>query len=251
MRILLPPSEGKAAGRRGRPSDVDALSFSGLAGMRREVATALAVVSGRPDAPAVLGVGAGVAHEIRRNTVLGEAPALRARQTYTGVLYDALDLGSLDPSARRRAAGWVWIFSALYGVVRTGDRIAAFRLSMGVDLPGVGPLAAAWRPHLEEALRGETGRGLIVDCRSAAYAAAWTPRDDAADRWVQVRVPGASHMAKHTRGLVAREILSDGLDPREPVDLADALSVAFDVNLTPPSRPGRPWVLDVVPPAGG
>ncbi len=217
--------------------------------MRRDVAAALATASEQPDAAAILGVGAGVAHEIRRNTVLGEAPALRARQTYTGVLFDALDLNSLDTSAKRRAAGWVLIFSALYGVVRPGDRIAPYRLSMGVDLPGIGPLAAAWRPHLERALQDEMGRGLIVDCRSAAYAAAWTPQGRGADRWVQIRVPGASHMAKHTRGLVARAILERGLDPREPVDLADALAEAFDVNLTPPARAGRAWVLDVVPPA--
>lgn len=251
MRILLPPSEGKTAGARGRPYDPDALSFPGLSAIRRDVAAALAAVSGRADAPAVLGVGAGVAHEIDRNTVLDTAPARPARDTYTGVLYDALDLAGVDAGATRRAARWVLVFSALYGVVRPGDRIAAYRLGMGVDLPGVGPLAAAWRPHLERALAGETGRGLIVDCRSAAYTAAWRPRGDDADRWVQVRVPGASHMAKHTRGLVARSILVHGRDPREPIDLAEGLAAEFaDVDLTPPVRAGRAWVMDVVPSAG-
>ncbi len=251
MRILLPPSEGKTAGRRGRPYDPDALAFPDLGAMRRTVADALAAVSERDDAPAVLGVGAGVAHEIDRNTTLSDASALAARDTYTGVLYDALGLPSLDAPAKRRAARWVLIFSALYGVVRPGDRIAAYRLGMGVDLPGVGPLAPAWRPHLDRALGGETGRGLIVDCRSAAYVAAWTPRGDDADRWIQVRVPGASHMAKHTRGLVARTILIHGHDPREPVDLAELLTTEFaDVGLTPPVRTGRAWTLDVVPSAG-
>ena len=107
MRVLLPPSEGKAAARRGRACHIDSLSLPSLGPMRRDVAAALATASEQPDAAAILGVGAGVAHEIRRNTVLGEAPALRARQTYTGVLFDALDLNSLDTSAKRRAAGWV------------------------------------------------------------------------------------------------------------------------------------------------
>ncbi len=252
MRILLPPSEGKTAGRRGRPYDPGALAFPDLAAMRRTVAEALAAVSAQDDATSVLGVGAGVAHEIDRNTVLDRAPALAARDTYTGVLFDALDLATLDAASKRRASLWVLIFSALYGVVRPGDRIAAYRLGMGVDLPGVGPLAPAWRPHLDRVLDREMRRGLIVDCRSAAYVAAWTPRGDEADRWIQVRVPGASHMAKHTRGLVARAILTGGLDPGEPIDLADALAGIFDdVSLTPPARKGRAWSLDVVASAAG
>lgn len=250
MRILLPPSEGKTPARRGRPFDPTAVAFPNLGEMRQDVATALAAVSARDDAATILGVGPSVAHEITRNRALDTSPGQAARATYTGVLYDALDLAGLDAAAKRRAARWVLIFSALYGVVRPGDRIAPYRLSMGVDLPGIGPLAAAWRPHLAEVLETETARGFIVDCRSATYAAAWTPRGTHADRWVQVRVPGASHMAKHTRGLVARAILEQGIDPRRPADLAAELGAIFrDVTLTPPPRAGRPWVLDVPPPA--
>ncbi len=75
---------------------------------------------------------------------------------------------------------------------------------MGVNLPGAGPLGSLWRPQLSAVLPETVGRGLIVDCRSSTYAGAWTPSPELASRWVQVRVPGASHMAKHTRGLVAR-----------------------------------------------
>ena len=38
MLILLPPSEGKTAPRRGTRLDLDRLSFPGLSGARREVA---------------------------------------------------------------------------------------------------------------------------------------------------------------------------------------------------------------------
>ena len=84
----------------------------------------------------------------------------------------------------------------------------------------------------------------MVDCRSSTYAAAWSPTGDLADRWVQVRVPGATHMAKHTRGLVARELCLVGRDVRSVPDLVPVLEASFDVALTPPAKPGRPWVID-------
>ena len=68
------------------------------------------------------------------------------------------------------------------------------------------------------------GRGVVVDCRSSSYAAAWRPGPEVAARTVAVRVlreqDGArsvvSHMAKHTRGLVARALLQAPRAPRTP-----------------------------------
>ena len=92
------------------------------------------------------------------------------------------------------------------------------------------------------------GRGVVVDCRSSTYAAAWRPGADLAERWVQVRVPGATHMAKHTRGLVARHLCVAGVAPRSVPALADVVAGAFGVELHEPARPGAPWVLDVTAP---
>ena len=157
----------------------------------------------------------------------------------------ALD-ATLEAAARRRANRWLVVVSALYGAVRPTDAIAPYRLSMAVNLPSVGPLASAWKPELGRVLPAAAARGLVVDCRSSTYAAAWTPQGPLATRWVQVRVPGATHQAKHTRGLVARRLCEVGVDPRHPVGLCAALDDRFDVSLTEPARPGRPWVLDAV-----
>jgi hypothetical protein len=61
---------------------------------------------------------------------------------------------------------------------------------------------------------------------------------------VQVRVPGATHMAKHTRGLVARHLCEQGADPRRPAQLVGVLDDAFETSLAAPVRPGQPWVLE-------
>lgn len=245
MLVLLPPSESKTGRSRGKPLDLDSLSFPALTPARQRVLTALAEVSAREDAHEVLGVSPTLGAEVARNTVLTSAPAPPASHVYSGVLYDALDLASLSSGAKRRAGRWLVIVSALFGAVHPGDRIPPYRLSMAVNLPGVGPLAGHWREVLDDELGAAAGTGLVVDCRSSTYAAAWQPTGETARRWVHVRVPGATHMAKHTRGLVARHLLGVDREPRTPRALVAALEPAFDVALSPPAKGAGPLRLDV------
>lgn len=225
--------------------DLGRLSFPELTPVREKVIDALAEVSARPDAAVALGVSPNLQDEIDRNLRVREAPAVRALSLYTGVLYDALDHPSLDPAARRRANSRLLVVSALYGALRPGDRVTPYRLSMSVNLDGLGPLTSVWREPLGDALPAVAGRGLVVDCRSSTYAAAWTPRGPLADRWVQIRVPGATHMAKHTRGLVARHLCAESRDARTPDALERLLEPGFETRLHEPAKAGRPWVLDV------
>ena len=245
--ILLPPSETKHARRRGFPADPAGWSFPELTPTRERVAAALREASAAPDAPARLGVSPGLLDEVARNLVLDTSPATRVADLYTGVLYDALDLPSMDAAARRRAWRWLVVVSALYGALRPRDLVAAYRLSMSADLPGLTGLAREWRGPLDPVLTAAAGRGAVVDMRSAPYAAAWTPTGAVRERWVQVRVPGASHHAKHTRGLVARRLCVEGVDARTPARVADVVARGFTTTLHEPTGPTRPWVLDVTP----
>ena len=222
MLILLPPSEGKAAEGDGPPLDLAGLAFpESLTRTRERVLTALERVCAGREARARewLGLSPGQAGEIERNTRLREAPTLPAARLYTGVLYDNLGLADLDPE---RTARSVLIFSGLWGALRTTDRVPPYRLAMGARLPRLGALAAVWRPALTAALPSE---GLIVDMRSAPYAAAWRPEA------VRVRVfreqdgrrTVVSHMAKATRGAVARALLQGTADPATPEELVKVL----------------------------
>lgn len=233
MLVLLPPSEGKTSPRRGRPLDLGTLGHPGLTTTREAVLSALADLSARPDAAAVLGVGASLSTEVERNTRLREAPTAPARLIYSGVLYGAAGLASLSGTALRRAQRSVLTVSALWGLAAPLDRIPAYRLSMGTDLPGVGPLARRWRlPLATEMARlaDETGERLLVDCRSADYRAAWRPSGEDWDH-VSVRVlrddgdrlTVVSHEAKYTRGLLVGHLLgrAEAL-PRSADGLAEA-----------------------------
>ncbi|MGI5237292.1 YaaA family protein [Dactylosporangium sp. CA-139066] len=224
MLILLPPSEGKAdAPRRGNPVELDRLTLPGLRDARLAVIRDLVKLSAEPGtALDTLGLTPGLAGELERNARLESAPALPAGKLYTGVLYDALGLATLDTAAKRRAGRQLLIFSGLWGVVGIGDRIPPYRCSIGVRLESTGPLAGHWRKALDGTLDELAGDELVLDLRSSAYAGMWAPRNG-----VTVRVlhggKVVSHFNKATKGRIVRALLDAGARPRTAVKLAQTL----------------------------
>ena len=253
MLVLLPPSEGKAAATRGKPLDLQALSWPELAPARTRVIDALVeLTSGDVDhARKVLGISPRLDEELRRDAVLHTAPTLPAERLYTGVLYQALDIASLDAAALRWARKHVVVVSALMGLLHLKDRVPSYRLNICTRLPPVGHLVDYWRRELPDALTSAAGRGLVVDMRSSDYASIWRPKPPIAERTVQVHVKrGAkvvSHDAKWTRGLVTRQLALASTTwarpPRTPEELVDALAPAFTVSLEPA---GASWRLNVL-----
>lgn len=266
--VLLPPSEGKApAPRRGRALDVDALTFPDLAATRRRLLTALVeLCSADPEvARGTLGLSPGLADEVTRNAALLRTPTRTAAELYTGVLYDTLGLASLPADARRRANRSLLIFSGLWGVLRLGDRVPAYRLSPDVVLPGLGTLASMWRAPLAAALDQATaepaGKGPVLDLRSTSYASLWRPSGAVAERTVTVRVlqerrpgdPGSrvvvSHFNKATKGRLVRSLLLSGAAPRKPAELLEvirALGYVAEPTPAPARKAGRQHQLDIV-----
>lgn len=245
--VLLPPSEGKRAPKRGKPLDLDALHNAALTSRRRMVLDSLvSLCSGPPDeAAAVLGAGPTLAAEVARNAALASAPTAPARSVYSGVLYDALGLDDLPRGASRRATASLLIFSALFGVLRTTDRIPAYRLSGGVDLPGIGRVASSWHAALSDVVPPLAGDGVVVDLRSGTYLPMWRPRRDLASRVVRVRVVSevdgerlaVTHQSKATKGRVARSLVLDSGRPRGRADLADHLvTLGWTVGSSPDSQ---------------
>lgn len=256
MLILLPPSEGKTAPSSGAPLDLDSLTIPALAGERRTVLGTLATVSALPDAVAALGVGASLEDEVRANVDLMQAPAAPGHRVYTGVLFDALDYSSLSEGARTRARQHALVFSALFGATALGDRIPAYRLPITAKLPGMGGLAAWWRPRITPALDElSASTGVVVDCRSGGYAAQWkAPVETGVSVDVfQMRAGNrtvVSHFAKHTRGLVARILLeAGGRMVRSPQSAAETVAQAGSGS-GPLADEGHRWEVDLVPAAG-
>jgi cytoplasmic iron level regulating protein YaaA (DUF328/UPF0246 family) len=260
--ILLPPSEGKAASGSGVPLDLAILSLPELRRARERVVKALVRVcsAARPDrALAALGLTEGQRGAVERNGQLLTAATLPAGELYTGVLYDALSLATLSRDAYALAERSLLISSGLWGAVRIGDRIPAYRCSIGATLPALGGLGAYWRTVLPPVMARTAGEDLVLDLRSSAYAAAWTPAGEQAERTVAVRVlherPQAdgtvkrtvvSHFNKAAKGRLVRDLLAGGVQPESPAELVVALR---DLKHTVEERfvaAGGPRRLDLV-----
>ena len=255
MLVLLPPSEGKASSGRGAPLKLESLSLPGLTEARAAVLDELVelCVGDEEKAREVLGLSEGLRGEIAKNAGLRTAGARPAGEIYTGVLYDALGLSSLDAAAKKRAARSLLVFSGLWGAVHVNDKIPSYRCSMGVKLPGLGALGTHWRTAMAATLPEVAGDGLVLDLRSAAYAAAWKPKGEIAGRTASVRVLHAptrkvvSHFNKATKGRIVRSLLAGGVRPGGPAELVEALrGLGYVVEVQAPARAGAAWTLDVL-----
>ncbi|WP_370063347.1 peroxide stress protein YaaA [Mycobacterium sp. MAA66] len=218
MIVLLPPSETKRPGGDGPPLDLAGLATPALTDLRATLIDELVTLAADPAASrSALGISAAQDAEITRNAELRSSPTLAAIDRYTGVLYDALDVGSLRGATAERARSRLAVGSALFGLLRADDRVPAYRLSAGSKLPGGTTLASRWKPVLEPALAEIGARELVVDLRSGSYAALG-------------RLPGAvtvdvytehpdgkrtvvSHFNKAHKGRLARALASTRAEP--------------------------------------
>ncbi len=267
MLVLLPPSEGKAdPPRRGPALDLGALSFPELTPVRERLLGALAALCrDDPDRAAqVLELGPKLRHLVGVDAAVAVAPTLPARRLYTGVLYTALGLLDLPRAAVARASRDLVIASGLWGLVRPGDRLPAYRLPGGLSLPGIGPLSRVWRAPLASVAPGLVGRGPLLDLRSGTYVAAWSPTGELADVTVTVRVLSdragrravVSEANKAVKGRLTRALLLDGA--RLPATADGLVDTVTRLGEHPapgtggwrtedPGRvPGRPRRLDLV-----
>lgn len=223
--VLLPPSETKRAGGDGPALKTDELGWPDLNAVRDGlVADLVALASDPPACRKALGISAAQDAEIERNAALRTAPTLPALHRYTGVLYDALDFGSLKGPAAARARQRLVVGSALFGLLRADDPIPAYRLSAGSKLPGRPALAACWRPALEPVLANIAAGELVVDLRSGAYVGLGRVDGavgvDVVAEDADGRRSTVSHFNKAHKGRLARALASTSAEPGDAAAVA-------------------------------
>ncbi|AFM17648.1 hypothetical protein Mycch_2888 [Mycolicibacterium chubuense NBB4] len=220
MIVLLPPSETKRPGGEGPALALDSLSSPSLQPLRGELVDELIELSAdRPASRQALGISPSQDGEIDRNAALRTAPTMPAVHRYTGVLYDALDVGSLRGAAAERAVARLAVVSALFGLLRADDRIPAYRLSATSRLPQRPTLAARWRPALEPVLTELAARELVVDLRSGSYAALGKMAGAVTAEVIAEHADGrrtvVSHFNKAHKGRLARALASTRSEPTD------------------------------------
>ena len=251
--ILLPPSEGKCAPRRGKPLDLDALAFPDLRPHRGEVLDALVALCTTDDpAPPRRCSGSARPRPTRSHATPScrpRRPPARTRSTPACSTRRSTSR-SLDAAARRRATAPA---GGHVGAVRAA---AAERPDPGVPALRRRPPARHRHGRRRTGASASTrpsarrpGDGLVVDLRSSTYAAFWRPAADLAARVVTVRVlhesggtrKVVSHFNKATKGRIVRALLEDGANPRTPARFADHLGgLGWKVERAAPRQAGHP-----------
>lgn len=190
--ILLPPSQGKAAGGDGPGWSAGAMVDRALDPSRRVVIRAARAAGVTP----------------RR------APTLPAMERYTGVLYQELGWSTLPAPARRRGTTQIRTVSGLWGLVAPEDPIPAYRLKMSATLEGIGRLSTWWRPRLAPVLADLTEGRVVWDLLPIEHEAAIDWRATAPAQRVTVRFVDAegrtvSHWNKLLKGSLVRWLLTE------------------------------------------
>lgn len=215
--VLVPPSEGKAAGGSGRWRPGGG-SFGRRLGERRAEVVAALAEPGVAD-ERTLGVRGELlvrALEATARLGAGNAKSLPAWQRYTGVVWEHLAPATLENAERRR----LLVPSAVLGLATGVDPVPDHRLKFSVLLPDIGRLDRWWRPHTTAVLAALPRSTTIVDLLPNEHRAALDFDDRALRRrhslvrveFTDVRGAAVGHDAKAAKGRFARHLVVHGLD---------------------------------------
>ncbi len=236
MRILLPPSETKVKG--GAPhSGRFALSFPVQDAGRYDLLVPLEILcrDNPVEAARVLKLGPKSFEELANN-VFTDAPVMPAIDRYTGVLYSATNAPLWTVKQRAWASGHVFIHSALWGVISSGDEIPNYRLSYDTRLGGH-TLSSIWGGQLSAALSEMAAGDWVLDARSAGYRDLAPIPADVTSLYLDVVSKSGgkalNHFNKVHKGELVAALVAGSLDLATPKDLVDwADSVGIDVRQT-------------------
>jgi cytoplasmic iron level regulating protein YaaA (DUF328/UPF0246 family) len=243
--LLLPPSETKRdGGIEGSSLDLSALSFPALTAPRKKALAALRTLSRSVAASTTaLGLGPTQRFEIERNRAISRSVTMPAIERYTGVLYDAIDVDSLAPEARRFLGRNVVVHSALFGLIGADDPVPVYRFSHDTRLP-TSSLTRIWREANSGVLA--TRQELVLDLRSESYVHLGPASGDSF--FLRVATDDGSgtrralnHFNKHGKGELVRRLAESG---GEIETLADLLAWARSTGMR--LEPGAPGELDLV-----
>jgi len=229
--ILLPPSEGKAAGgcdAQAWPDiagDPASNAFATLDPRRRELIAALQGALKSEPTPALqklFGVkGEALATAIATNQQLPGGPLLPAIERYTGVMFDFMEVATLPAPARQAFDKHAILFSGLWGLLRPTDLIPDYKLKMDARLPGIGNAALFWRPEISRTLNEIVEGQVVWDLLPGAHGKAWDHKASMAARWQvkfvermekngEVKYRTVSHWSKALKGALVRFICEHG-----------------------------------------
>jgi len=165
MKILIPPSEGKA-----KVKPTKTLFGNTNFKFDREVNQVVRLLEliGDEDLRSVYGTSAEKALMFhRQNQDIVNSPCAPAIERYTGVVYEHIDWGTLSGKAKGYMEKYILIFSGLFGLLTPKTLIPDYKLKMNVL-----SLQHHWNPILTDVLKEEK---MIIDLLPQVHRKAYTP----------------------------------------------------------------------------
>jgi len=168
MKILIPPSEGKA-----KTKSTTTLFADTKFKFEREVNQVVRLLEliGDEDLRSVYGTSTEKALMFhRQNQDIFNSPCAPAIERYTGVVYEHIDWQSLSEAAKDYMEKHILIFSGLFGLLTPKTLIPDYKLKMNVL-----SLQHHWNPVLTEELNKEK---MIIDLLPQVHRKAYKPNKE-------------------------------------------------------------------------
>ena len=208
MIILLAPSEGKRIGGIESKLNLESLVFSDiLSDLRLKLIDRYIDIlfsSDKNKIVELLGIKKENIIEHYKKLDILNSPLLPAIERYDGVAFDYLDYATLPNEAKEYISKHLYIFSNLFGILKSSDMIPDYRVKQGSKIGEYSPekVYAPLMKELDIRFEGED----ILDIRAGFYDKFYKPKIPYATLKFLKNGKVVSHWAKAYRGLVLRYI---------------------------------------------
>ena len=167
-----------------------------------------------------------------------------ALQRYDGVAYDYLDLSTLSKEKKEYLYKQTIVFSNLFGPIRGGDLIPAYKFKQGSTLNDI-VTEKVYKKEFSSALDTLFRNELIVDLRAGFYEKFYTLAQPFITMKFLKGGKSVSHWAKAYRGKVLRT-----LSQVQPKDEKELLAIQYDglefIESIPYKKHGTMLVYEVL-----
>ena len=206
MKILIPPSEGKAKTKSGNILFADT-NFK----FTREVNQVVRLLEliDDEDLASVYGTSSEKAMLFhRQNQDIFNSKCAPAIERYTGVVYEHIGWSTLSDKAKDYMEKYIYIFSGLFGLLTPKTLIPDYKLKMNVL-----SLQYHWNPILTEALNNEKN---VIDLLPQVHRKAYKPnKENVLTVDFQITKKGkksaAGHFGKAVKGEFIRYIAENNI----------------------------------------
>ena len=220
MYILFSPSEGKKLDGDFSPLNTEALLFPQLKNIRQPLLEAYneLILNGSQEQLHDL-TGIKKDEEIKKyqHDIFSSA-TMPALQRYNGVAYDYLDISTLSQEEKDYLYAQTIVFSNLFGPLRGGDLIPAYKFKQGSTLDGI-PTEKVYKKEFSSSLDALLKDELVLDLRAGFYEKFYALQKPFITMKFLKGGKSVSHWAKAYRGKVLRTLAQ--IQPKDEKELLD------------------------------